>query len=226
MNDFMIASQNDTRELRRVTQDAKPRRVLNAGSGPKSIRGLNGLFEPSGWREVRFDVDPAVRPDVVGSMTDLRAHFEAGSFDAVWSSHSLEHLHSHEIPLALKEFQRILKPDGFALITCPDLETVMALFLEHGSDHVVYRSAVGPITPLDMMFGHSPSIASGHVHMAHHSGLTSERLGELLLQAGFAEAVTKRQGFDLWALALMDNADRDAIQHRLRASGLDLSETA
>ncbi len=200
--------------------------MLNAGCGPKSARRLNGLFDPAGWREIRFDVDPAVRPDVVGSMTDMRAHFDARSFDAIWSSHSLEHLHSHEIPLALAEFQRILKPDGFALITCPDLETVMTLFLERGSDHVVYRSAVGPITPLDMMFGHSSSIASGNVHMAHHSGLTSERLGDLLLQAGFAEAVTKRQGYDLWALALMDNADREAIQHRLQASGLDLSEEA
>jgi SAM-dependent methyltransferase len=220
----MITSQNDTRELQRSSHLTKARRVLNAGSGPKSTRRLSGLFDATGWQEIRFDVDPMVQPDVVGSMTNLRSHFDARSFDAVWSSHSLEHLHSHEIPLALKEFQRVLKSDGYALITCPDLETVMALFLEHGSDHVVYRSAVGPITPLDMMFGHSPSIASGNVHMAHNSGLTSARLGELLLRAGFTEAITKRQGFDLWALALMENADRNAIQHRLQAVGLDFSE--
>jgi len=132
------------------------------------------LSRPRG--EIRIDLDPGVGPDFVGSMTDMRTHFFERSFDAIWSSHSLEHLHTHEIPHALAEFRRILRDDGFALISCPDLETVMTLFLEHGSDHVIYHSAAGPITPLDMMFGHTPSIASGNLHMAHHSGLTAERL--------------------------------------------------
>lgn len=218
----MITLQNKAQKLSFETDDVKARRVLNIGSGPRSIRQANAIFDPAGWREVRMDLDPAVRPDVVGSMTDMRAHFGAQRFDAVWSSHSLEHLHSHEIPIALKEFRRVLKDDGFALITCPDLETVMTLFLEHGSDHVVYRSAAGPITPLDMMFGHSRSIAAGAVHMAHHSGLTSDRLGGLLLEAGFAETITKRRDYDLWALALTERADRDAIRRRLRAGGLDM----
>src|SRR4029078_3461778 len=103
--------------------------VLNAGSGPKSLRKRYALFDPSNWREVRVDLDPGVGPDLVGSMTNMRAHFSAASFDAVWSSHSLEHLHTHEIPLALAEFRHILRDDGFALISCPDLETVMTLFL-------------------------------------------------------------------------------------------------
>jgi SAM-dependent methyltransferase len=223
MKDSMIALQNDSQERRFTPQNAEPRRVLNAGSGPRSSRKPNTVFNPADWQEIRIDLDPRVAPDIVGSMTDMRTHFGARSFDAIWSSHSLEHLYAHEIPVALTEFRRILRDDGFALITCPDLETVMTLFLEHGSDHVVYQSAAGPITPLDMMFGHAPSIASGNLHMAHHSGLTSVRLGQLLLQAGFAEAVTKRQDFDLWALALMERADRRAIQHKLRAAGLDLS---
>src|SRR5262249_15638955 len=103
----------------------------------------------------------------------------------------------------------------------PDLETVMTLFLEHGPDHVVYHSAAGPITPLDMMFGHGRSIASGNMHMAHNSGLTAERLGRLLLGAGFAEDGTRRPKLGL--LALTEKADRAAIQHKLRAAGLDMS---
>jgi predicted SAM-dependent methyltransferase len=220
----MIVLQNDDRKISFESGNVKARRVLNIGSGPRSIRKANAIFDPTGWQEVRMDLDPLVRPDVVGSMTDMHAHFGAERFDAVWSSHSLEHLHSHEIPVALKEFRRVLKDDGFALITCPDLDTVMTLFLEHGSDHVVYRSAAGPITPLDMMFGHSRSIAAGAVHMAHHSGLTSDRLGGLLLEAGFVEAVTKRRDYDLWALALTERADRRAIHRWLRVAGLDMFE--
>ena len=94
-----------------------------------------------------MDLDPAVHPDVVGSMTDMRAHFGGQRFDAVWSSHSLEHLHSYEIPIALKEFRRVLKDDGFALVTCPDLETVMTLFLRPLARTMWFTgSAAGPIT--------------------------------------------------------------------------------
>jgi predicted SAM-dependent methyltransferase len=218
----MIVLQSDDRKLQFESGSAKARRVLNIGSGPRSIRKANAIFDPDGWQEVRMDLDPAVRPDVVGSMTDVHSHFGTQRFDAVWSSHSLEHLHSHEIPIALREFRRVLKDDGFALITCPDLETVMKLFLEHGSDHVVYRSPAGPITPLDMMFGHSRSIAAGAVHMAHRSGLTSDRLSGLLLEAGFAEAITRRRDYDLWALALTERADRNAIHRRLRTAGLEM----
>jgi len=203
--------------------NAQSKQVLNCGSGPRSIRKLDAIFDPAAWQEIRLDLDPRVEPDFVGSMTNMRGHFQARTFDAIWSSHSLEHLHTHEIPHALAEFRRILRDDGFALISCPDLETVMTLFLERGPDCIIYQSAAGPVTPLDMMFGHTPSIASGNLHMAHHSGLTAELLGGLLLQAGFAEAVTKRQNFDLWALALTGDADRDGILNSLQNAGLDMS---
>jgi predicted SAM-dependent methyltransferase len=203
---------------------AEVKRVLNVGSGPRPLRQLNSLFDPADWEEISIDLDPRVDPDFVGSMTDMHTHFAGASFDAIWSSHSIEHLHAHELPLALAEFRRILRNGGFALISCPDLETVMTLFLEHGPDHVVYQSAAGPITPLDMMFGHAPSIASGNLHMSHRSGLTAERLGGQLLEAGFAEAITKRQNFDLWALALTEDADRAVILDELRAAALDMSD--
>jgi predicted SAM-dependent methyltransferase len=38
-----------------------------------------------------------------------------GSVDAVVSSHNMEHLYPHEVPLALAEFVRVLKPDWRAL---------------------------------------------------------------------------------------------------------------
>ena len=218
----MIALQRNVRARRFA--NARSKQVLNCGSGPRSIRKLDAIFDPAAWQEIRIDLDPRVEPDFVGSMTNMRGHFQATTFDAIWSSHSLEHLHTHEIPHALAEFRRILKDDGFALISCPDLETVITLFLERGPDCIAYHSAAGPVTPLDMMFGHTPSIASGNLHMAHHSGLTAGLLGRLLLQAGFAETVTKRQNFDLWALALTGDADRDGILNNLYRAGLDMSD--
>jgi hypothetical protein len=77
-----------------------------------------------------------------------------------------------------------------------------------------------------MLFGHSESIARGHPYMAHKTGFTCVSLGQRLLDAGFPVAVVKREGFDLWALALMQEADQASIQRKLLAAGLDIFEQA
>lgn len=203
-------------------QESAVRRVLNAGSGPPSSRQLHPMFRTESWSEVRFDIDPQAKPDLIGSIIDMSALVPAQTFDAVWSSHSLEHLHTHEVPLALAEFRRVLKPEGFALITSPDLESVAGWLLEHGLDHVVYTSSAGPITPHDILFGHSNSIAQGKNYMAHKTGFTCDLLGRRLLDAGFPIALAKRERLDLWAIGLMENANRAALQRECKAAGLDL----
>jgi len=202
------------------------KRVLNAGSGSRKARPLHALFMREAWQEVRIDINPMVNPDVVGSITDMNSAFPAQSFDAVWSSHILEHLHAHEVPLALGEFKRILKPDGFALITCPDIEAVAAFIVEHGLDSVAYISPAGPIAGLDLLFGHSTSIARGQFYMAHKTGFTCASLGQLLLDTGFSTVLAKRERFDLWALALTEQADKPLLQEQLAKAGLDMFEHA
>src|SRR3712207_1500287 len=82
----------------------RPKRVLNAGSGPSASRQTQALFDPAAWQETRLDIDPSTKPDILSSFADLRGTVEDEAFDAVWSSHALEHLHSHEVPGALSEF--------------------------------------------------------------------------------------------------------------------------
>jgi predicted SAM-dependent methyltransferase len=201
------------------------RRILNAGAGHRSSRGIPPLFT-SGWEEIRLDVDPAVSPTVIGSVTDMKALFPAESFDAIWASHTLEHLFDHEVLLALREFKRVLKSDGFALIMCPDLESVAIHIAEHGADHVAYMSAAGPITPIDMLYGHLASVAQGRHYMAHKTGFTADRLGNLLLEAGFPTVNVRRDDrFEISALAFSEHADQDRIQDTLSEAGFDLSET-
>jgi SAM-dependent methyltransferase len=204
------------------TQTNSIRRVLNAGSGSYNARKLHPVFAPEAWEEVRIDIDPKSKPDIVASITDMRSACAPQSFDAIWASHILEHLYAHDVPSALAEFRRILKPDGFALITSPDLEAVASLVLEHGLDHVAYTSPAGPITPLDMLFGHSASIARGSLSMAHKTGFSCVSLGQRFVDSGFPVAVVKREGVDLWALGLMQEADQAGIQRQLLAAGLDI----
>jgi SAM-dependent methyltransferase len=197
-------------------------RVLNAGSGPLSARPLHQAFRKPYWREVRVDIDPRAEPDVLGSLTQMGDAIPTAGFDAIWSSHSLEHLHAHEVPLALAEFRRVLRPDGFVLINSPDLEVITSLMLERGPDHVAYVSPAGPITVLDMLFGHGDSIARGNTFMAHKTGFTSRSLTRLLVNAGFGTVLVERERFDLWALALGEAADRGAIQQQLTSAGLHI----
>lgn len=195
--------------------------VLNAGSGAPGPNSLHGCFRGPGWRELRLDLDPGVKPDVLGSVTDLRGLFADGTFDAVWSSHNIEHLYDHEVGPALGEFHRVLKPDGFAVITCPDLECVAELLIERGLDGKAYDAPIGPITVHDMLFGHGGSVAAGNGLMAHRTGFTQERLGFRATGAGFVDVrVGRGSGFDLWAVLPKSGRAAAAAAEMARGSGL------
>jgi SAM-dependent methyltransferase len=180
---------------------ALPKVVLNVGCGYPLRQKLHRHFHGTEWREVRLDLDPAVQPDIVCSITDM-CPVAADSVDAVWSSHNLEHLQRHEVPVALAEFIRVLKPHGLLLLTLPDLQQVARLVVEDRLEDSAYMSQSGPITALDMIFGHTASLARGNQFMAHRSGFTARTLYKLLTEAGFVEVALRRgSSFDLWATA-------------------------
>jgi hypothetical protein len=54
-----------------------------------------------------------------------------------------------------------------------------------------YISQSGPITPLDMIFGHTASLARGNEFMAHRTGFTARSLHKLLIEAGFVEVTLR-----------------------------------
>lgn len=193
---------------------SKVRRVLDAGAGAQQASRLHAIF--AGWEAIRLDINPNVNPDIIGTVTDLKGKVADATFDAVWSSHNIEHLYVDEVPTSLSEFRRILKPDGFAFITCPDLEQIGKLIEGGDVERTVYTSPAGPISVIDMLFGHSASIARGNRYMAHHTGFTVTRLGNCLQQAGFAEAwVAPGRSIDLWAVALMPKTDKRELSRLL-----------
>ena len=176
---------------------------LHVGCGHDYKDATTAAFASDEWEELRFDINKEVKPDFVGTMTDMSA-VQSESVDAVYSSHNIEHLYPHEVPLALAEFKRVLKPDGFVVITCPDLQSVCALIAEDKLTDPAYTAPAGPITPLDILYGHRPSMARGNLYMAHRCGFTRKVLSGTLQNSGFAAVITaKREApkFDLWALA-------------------------
>jgi SAM-dependent methyltransferase len=193
------------------------KRFLNAGSGPP-VRAMHAAFDPVLWTEVRIDIDPSTTPDLIGSIADMQGVVEDASFDAVWCSHCIEHLHDHEVLPALREFKRILNDEGFAILGCPNFEAVARIAVSEDIESVAYLSPAGPVRLLDMVFGHSPSIKDGSVHMAHRTGFTVDRLGRLAAKAGFEARVLEGENYDLWAALTMPKSDHAAIAYLLQDS--------
>jgi hypothetical protein len=68
------------------------------------------------------------------------------------------------VPICFAEFKRVLKPDGFVLITCPDLQSVCARVANDQLTEPAYMSGMGPITPLDILYGHRASMQAGNLY--------------------------------------------------------------
>lgn len=177
---------------------------LHVGCGAKRKDRTTREFARPEWTEVRLDIDPGVGPDVIGSMTDMSS-VAAASMDAVYSAHNIEHLYPHEVPRALAEFARVLRDDGVLVVTCPDLQSVCRLVAADRLTEPAASSPAGPISPLDMLYGHRPSLAQGNLFMAHRCGFTKKVLVATLQAAGFPAVASMARAqppfLDLWAVA-------------------------
>lgn len=174
--------------------------VLHVGCGPYYPNSLPETFPTDEWQEIRLDIDPAVRPDIIGSITDMSA-VPSESVNAVYSSHNVEHVYYHQVPLVLAEFHRVLKPGGFAMILVPDIEIVAKAVAEGNLEECpLYISPAGPIAAIDIFYGFRKAIASGNYYMAHHTAFTAQSLEVKMQQAGFHHLEVRRENFNIVAI--------------------------
>jgi SAM-dependent methyltransferase len=180
--------------------------MLHVGCGPRASGLLPKQFTTPQWYEVRLDIDPNVDPDIIGTITDM-TDVPQRSVDALWSSHNLEHVFAYEVPLALREFYRVLKPGGTAHVQVPDL-TVPARAVAHGRlEDVLYMSPAGPITALDMLYGHGAAITRGEHYMAHRTGFTKKTMAAKFTDVGFVNVRVEAKEKALWATAQRPDHD-------------------
>lgn len=165
-----------------------------------------------GFEHTLLDIDPAVSPDIVCDARELSS-LDAGSFDAVYCSHNLEHYFRHDVPKVLAGFLHVLKSGGFAQIRVPDIGEVMRAALERGLDidDVLYESPVGPIRVLDVIYGLGEEIErSGNDFFAHKTGFTPKSLAAILRQSGFSQVHYMTDGFEVNAIAFKGTPDPEA----------------
>lgn len=183
-----------------MTTATQQKTILHVGCGPYNPALLPPNFHNGEWKEVRLDINPDVNPDIIGDITNM-ASVQTGSMDALWSAHNLEHLYPHQVPEALKEFHRVLNPNGIAFIALPDLQAVAEHVAAGRLEEPMYESPAGPISAIDVLYGLRPAMAKGNLYMAHKTGFTDKTLAEHLTQAGFKDVSVQRIQFDLFATA-------------------------
>lgn len=157
--------------------------LLHVGSGHSNISKLNG-FNISDWQEIRLDIDEKVNPDIVGTLTNMTS-VKTASVDAIYSAYNIDHIYAHEVPIAFKEFHRVLKDDGIVVLRCPDIQTVCEVIAQDKLLEPLYESPIGPIYPIDILFGNRQQVSSGNEFMAKKVGFTYSVLNQTFGEAGF-----------------------------------------
>lgn len=133
---------------------------------------IGGKQSKPGWKILNISPGPHV--DYIGSCIRMD-QFADGSVDEVYASHVMEHLGFRvELPTALREVWRVLRPGGVFRTSVPDLERLCALF-------------VHPQVPREQRFSLMMHMfgAQEDEFDFHKVGLTWDILQLLLSQAGF-----------------------------------------
>ena len=181
--------------------DVASRKFLNVGGGSRSI-ALPSYFR--GWAHHLLDIDARVRPDVLGDARRMERLVPAGTYDAIYCAHNIEHYYPHDVPKVLRGFLHALKTDGFAEIRCPDIGAVMRALVEKDMDidDVLYVSPRGPIKAHDVIYGYGVEIEqSGHDYFAHKTGFTEKSLRKAVVSAGFPICGVANGDYELIAYA-------------------------
>ena len=153
--------------------------MLNVGCGSSRI-------PIAGVQEVRLDLNPALKPDIVCDARQLET-LPAAQYDGVWCSHVLEHFYEHEVPVVLRGIRHVLKDSGVLFAAVPDLAAMMTEMARRGLgiNDVIYVSSMGPVRPRDMLYGFEPQITTGNVFFAHKTGFDNAALVQVVAAAGF-----------------------------------------
>ncbi|RLN49810.1 hypothetical protein BBJ29_008144 [Phytophthora kernoviae] len=169
------------------SEDEYETRVLKALAAHEPIRLHIGghIINPDWWIVDANDNDGV---DFVMHIDNLYA-FPDNSVNVIYSSHVLEHCThgaSHELQTTLREWHRVLHPDGQLLVSVPNLFVLATLFVNESIPHQ-HRMWI-----MNVIYGGQVDI-----YDMHKVGFDETILAAYLEQAGFCN-VTRYEDFGLF----------------------------
>jgi len=170
--------------------------VLNVGFGGIGIKDLlyTEVFE--GMREISLDIDNKFNPDILADITDI-SHIPNNYVNCAYTSHMIEHIDYFKVPSVISELLRVCKPGGYVRILTPNLQVIGEKIASGDLLDVVYESAGGPISPIDIIYGHRHSVHKNRVDfMRHRTGFSRKVFEHIAKEHGFDMDI-KEVGFDL-----------------------------
>lgn len=151
--------------------------LLNIGAGKTKLEHLTDYFTHKDYKEIRVDIGDC-NQHISSSITTL-AGVPDNSVDLVYASHVVEHVYWHELPNVFSSIMRVLKSDGSAIIRVPDIGSI-AHMIPNELLGTVYDSSVGPVTPIDMIYGHRGLVHVEGDGMSHKIGFTEKSMMAVL----------------------------------------------
>lgn len=129
---------------------------LDIGCGRSPLPGYTGV-----------DVVPEVNPDICAPMWDIP--LPDSSVNRIFSAHALEHVAKNRVVEVLREWKRLLAPNGTIEIRVPDLVWCCTNWLQHQTND----------WHMDTLFGNQQ-----HPGEFHHTGFTRPIMEQYLQAAG------------------------------------------
>ncbi|SRR5579883_149596 len=126
-------------------------------------------------KEGYFNIDQYVSAPGVTYIDIFNLPIEDNAVDEIFTEHMLEHLSKYEVPLVLKEWARVLKPNGKLVMNLPNLEWCLLEWLNKPEEERWGWQ-------IDTIFG-----LQTHPGEFHKTGFTEPHLRQLLTDAGLKQ---------------------------------------
>ena len=170
--------------------------VLNVGFGGLSINDMIHTDVFKNMREITLDIDNKHNPDILADITNI-SHIPDSYVNCVYTSHMIEHIDYFKVPTVINELLRICKHNGFLRILTPNLQTIAQQIADGDLLSTIYESNGGPISAIDIIYGHRHSVhRHGVDFMRHRTGFTKTVFEQLATEHNYNINI-QEVGFDL-----------------------------
>lgn len=167
---------------------------LHLGCGRRYIPGF-----------VHIDIVDFPHVDYVTSIDNL-SMFKRNSVDLIYSCHVLEHFKRYDVSRVLKEWHRVLKPEGILRTSVPDFEQLVNVYRKYGDLNMI----IGPL------FGRLD-----YLYNIHYNVFDFKMLQRYLKETGFIRI--KRYDWRKTEHWQVDDFSQAYIPHMDKENGIMIS---